>query len=281
MESHDLVLDLGSTAGMDSVFLFLRGWIYPADASINVALSQSRGPALEPPSLAVRDAAGGWRTVIANIGFPSGKDKTVIVDLAGKLPGRDHHVRIRTNMAIYWDQAFVAGDAWRTPVTVTPLGPQTADLHYRGYSKTFRKGGRYGPHWFDYAAVSTDEPWLPIAGNYTRYGNVLPLLGAADDMYAIFGPGDEITVQFDATKLPALPPGWRRDFLLYTDSWLKDADMNTAARGTVGPLPFHAMTRYPYGPGEAYPSDSMHQRYLETYDTRRITRVQRAAASSH
>ena len=123
--------------------------------------------------------------------------------------------------------------------------------------------------------MSTEQPWLPIVGSYTRYGDVLPLLDAPDDMYAIFGPGDEITIQWDATRLPALPTGWRRDFLLYTDSWLKDADMNTAGRGTVGPLPFHAMTRYPYGTDEAYPSDSTHRRYLETYDTRRVTRAPR------
>jgi hypothetical protein len=252
------------------VFLYFRGWIFPTDASINVALSQGRGDAIAPPSLAVRDAAGAWRTVIPNIGFPSGKDKTVIVDLTGKFPGADHHVRIHTNMAIYWDQAFVAGDAWRTPATVTTLEPQTADLHYRGFSRLYHKGGRYGPHWFDYAQVSMEQPWLPIVGSYTRYGDVLPLLESSDDMYAIFGPGDEITVQFDAAQLPTLPPGWRRDFLLYTDSWLKDADMNTAGRGTVGPLPFHAMKRYPYGSDEAYPSDAVHQRYLETYDTRRV-----------
>ncbi|PYP48687.1 MAG: hypothetical protein DMD42_00450, partial [Gemmatimonadetes bacterium] len=37
-ELHDLVLDFGNLAGMDSVFLFLTGWIYPTDASINFAL---------------------------------------------------------------------------------------------------------------------------------------------------------------------------------------------------------------------------------------------------
>ena len=60
------------------------------------------------PSLEVRDANGQWTTAIADIGFPSGKDKTIVIDLAGKFPTRDHHVRIRTNMQIYWDQAIVA-----------------------------------------------------------------------------------------------------------------------------------------------------------------------------
>ena len=90
VNSHDLILDLGQTAGTPDVFLFLRGWIYPTDASINVALSQQPSVKLAPPSLEVRDARGQWRTAIANLGFPSGKDKTMIVDLAGKFPTADH-----------------------------------------------------------------------------------------------------------------------------------------------------------------------------------------------
>src|ERR1019366_3172756 len=61
------------------------------------------------------------------------------------------------------------------------------------------------------------------------------------DRYVVMGPGDETTLQFDAAASPALPPGWRRDFLLYTDGWIKDADLNTALGNTVGPLPFHAI----------------------------------------
>jgi hypothetical protein len=63
-----------------------------------------------PPSLDVRDAHGRWKTAVPNLGFPSGKDKTMIVPLSGIFPTGDHHVRIRTNLQIYWDQAFVARD---------------------------------------------------------------------------------------------------------------------------------------------------------------------------
>jgi len=270
---HDLTLDFGDLSGMDSVHLFLAGWIFPTDASINIALAQSGKPGVIFPYLEVKDPGGRWRRV-ADVSFPSGKNKTVIVDLTGKFLSADHRMRIRTNMEIYWDQAFVAGgDASVGRATsITTLDPVAADLHYRGFSRLDRKGGRYGPQWPAYDDVSRESPWEPIVGAYTRYGDVLPLVRAPEDMYVIMAPGDEATLTFDANAAPPLRPGWTRDFLLYTDAWLKDSDRNTAMGGTVNPLPFHGMSRYPYGSGEAYPADAGHRRYLETYNTRLVGR---------
>jgi hypothetical protein len=268
VEPHDLILDLGEAAGRPGSFLFLRGWIYPTDASINVALGQQSAIKVASPSLEVRDASGRWRTAIASIGFPSGKNKTIPIDLAGKFPTSDHHVRIRTNMQIYWDQAFVSRDLESSPVKTTTLVPMSADLHFRGFSRMYRKGGRYGPYWFAYDEVAKETPWRPITGAFTRFGDVLPLLRSPDDMYVVMGPGDEATIEFDASSAASLPPGWKRDFLLYTDGWIKDSDLNTAFGTTVEPLPFHGVRSYPFEPGEAYPTDGQHQRYLREYDTR-------------
>src|SRR5256884_237502 len=82
-ELHDLVLDFGSLTGMDSVFLFLTGWIYPTDASINFALAQSPALQVVPLQVQVKDPAGQWRTVIPDLGFPARKNKTNIADLTG------------------------------------------------------------------------------------------------------------------------------------------------------------------------------------------------------
>jgi hypothetical protein len=269
-EVHDLVLDLGDLDPKENVTLFLNGWIFPTDASINVALSQSDRVASMPPQVQVVGPDGAWHTVIDNISFPSGKAKTVVVDLAGRFLSRDRRVRIRTNMQIYWDHVFFATSAVRGPAPRATLEPTAADLHYRGFSRMYRKGGRYGPFWFDYGDVTEEQRWLPLNGRFTRYGDVLQLLERADDMYVVFGPGDEITVEFDPSDAPPLPAGWRRDFLLYSDSWLKDADLNTGTGQTVEPLPFHAMSRYPYGADESYPAGAEHQRYLRRYNTRRM-----------
>src|SRR5438094_674695 len=277
---HDLILDFGDLKGLDSVYLFLAGWIYPTDASINIALAQAGKPGVIFPYLEVKDPQGRWRRV-ADVSFPSGKDKTVIVDLTGKFLSADHRLRIRTNMEIYWDQAFVAGAGEASAASTTTLDPMSADLHYRGFSRLYRKGARYGPEWAAYDAVSRESPWEPIVGDFTRYGDVLPLVRAPDDMYVIMAPGDEATLTFDASAAPPLSPGWTRDFLLYTGAWLKDSDRNTAMGGTVAPLPFHGITRYPYGAGEAYPTDAAHTRYRETYNTRRVERTRAILESSN
>jgi hypothetical protein len=268
---HDLVVDLGPDLGDGQLLLMLRGWVFPTDASINVALSQGKVTQVAWPVLDVKDAHGHWVPAVTDLSIPSGKNKLVVVDLTGKIRGADHRVRIRTNVQIYWDEVRVATTAPRAPSVVTRLRPVSADLHYRGFSRVYRKGGRYGPHWFDYAAVTTEPMWRPIDGAFTRYGDVGELLRASDDEYIVMAPGDETTIEFDANTAPALPAGWVRDFFVYSDGWIKDADLNTAHGGTVGPLPFHGMSRYPYTASESYPSDAAHRRYLETYETREQT----------
>ena len=62
-----------------------------------------------------------------------------------------------------------------------------------------------------------------------------------------------------------------RDFVIYTNGWLKDGDLNTATGNTVEPLPFHAMSQYPYSPQEHYPTDEEHVQYLKNYNTRHVS----------
>ncbi len=58
-------------------------------------------------------------------------------------------------MEIYWDQIFFSDCRTTEPVVANVVDPVAADLHYRGFSRSYRKGGRYGPHWFDYSDVSS------------------------------------------------------------------------------------------------------------------------------
>ncbi len=269
VEPHAIILDLGDIPNKAPVTLFLTGWIFPTDTSINIALSQN--PRINPrfPSVAVKDKTGKWTTVIDMIGIPAGKNKTITVDLTGKFLSDDRRVRIETDMQIYWDMTFFTVGEQSVPMEMTTLNPDSADLHYRGFSEMYRPN-RHAPHLFDYQKVTTAGQWRDLAGYYTRYGDVTPLLQEVDDMYVILNAGDEITVEFDAVRLPALKPGWVRDFILYSNGWDKDGDINTLTSQTVEPLPFHGMSAYPYPGTEQYPNDEAHQEYRRKYNTRRV-----------
>jgi hypothetical protein len=124
---------------------------------------------------------------------------------------------------------------------------------------------------FDYNDVTAEKRWRDLEGYYTRYGDVTSLLQESDDQYVILNSGDEISIAFSAASAPALKTGWKRDYLIYNDGWIKDGDLNTAYSKTVDPLPFQNMTQYPYGNNESYPQDEIHKRFLHTYNTRKIS----------
>ena len=272
---HAITLDLGKEAlKAKQVVLLLNGWIDYADSTANLAASQA-GVEIIPPYLQVKNAKGKWQTVIDSTGFPAGLPKTMTIDLTGKFLCNDAHVRIVTSMRLYWDQILVDASDGDSAVNVTTLEPLHADLHWRGFPREYSPDGRR-PLIYDYRAIEPAAPWKAHLGNYTRYGDVRDLLLAPEDLYVITRNGDELQVDFDATKSAPPPPGWKRDFLVYADGFGKDMDLNSARPETVGDLPFHKMRSYPPAPGENYPNDPQHQEYLRKYNTRTVSRQMEA-----
>jgi len=264
---HDLVLELPEARRGGRVVLYLTGWIFYADTSINVSLSQRADLAASPPALEVPDGRGGWKTAIAALGYPAGKTKTMPVDLSAVLDRADPRVRIRTNLAIYWDRiAYTVGDP-AVPVTRTALPLSSAELFFRGFSR-MRRESPDGPQVFVHDDVSREARWADMAGLYTRFGDVKELLTAADDRYVVLKGGDAVRLRFDASGLPPLPAGWARDYLIVLDGWDKDADKNTVAGQTVEPLPFHGMDDGRYGE-LAFPDSEAHREFVRVYLTRR------------
>ena len=277
-ENHELTmkLDAGSPA---RVKLLLTGWTDYAWSSDNLAASQS-GKSLTLPALQVRDKQGQWRTVVENVGIPVGRPQTVVVDLTGKFLSVSRDVRIVTNMRIYWDQILVDTSPGNFPMQLTRLEPSVANLRWRGFSLEHSPDGRQ-PLTYDYKQVSFTSPWKVMTGRYTREGDVRELLFAADDMFVISRPGDELSLSFAADKLPPLPQGWTRTFLLYADGFSKEMDINSASPDQVGPLPFHGMSKHPYVWPERYPLTERRRAYMEKYNTRIVTsQVDRIAGLS-
>jgi tetratricopeptide (TPR) repeat protein len=271
-EEHHLELDFegvpGASPGDDGgTRLVLWGWIFPTDTSINVALSQNDAPAPSPPRLDLRTPQG-WRTLAPSISFPTGKRKAMVIDLGRALPAGDVTLRLTTDMQIYWDAALLAlGEPEVAPV-ITPLEPARADLHYRGFSRLVRETDS-APHLFDYAGVSTAPRFRDLSGRYTRFGPVRDLLTATDDLYVVMNAGDEMTVRFPIAGLPELPSGWRRDYILHTDGWVKDGDINTESSQTVEPLPHHGMASYP-DPESGFPDGPSQTLWRDEYQTREV-----------
>jgi tetratricopeptide (TPR) repeat protein len=267
-ELHALDLDFGDAAADNRAILVLNGWVDWADGSTFLAAAQADARGLILPYLQVKDAAGRWTTVVDDMGMPAGKPKTIVVDLTGKFLSASREVRIMTNLCLYWDEIFLSEDASAPAVVMTRLDAASADLHFRGFSTPAIHPERTQPESFDYAHVMLASMWNPTPGFYTRYGDVRSLVASADDRPIIMGSGDELRLRFGAAALPPIPQGWTRDFLLLVDGWAKDADANTAFSQSVDPLPFHAMSAYPYPAQERYPDDEAHRRYREEYNTR-------------
>jgi len=202
-EPHSLTLDLGDLPASARVSLWLNGWVYWTDSNASRALMSNKQLELISPYLQVRNAQSEWETVIPDMGLPSGTRRTMRVDLTGKFLTSDHHVRIVTNLCVYWDQIFFSLDDAPAPAPAE-LPLLSADLHYRGFSTPVSDPEHHRPDSFDYQNVLAIAPWNPLLGRYTRYGPVEKLLAHADDQLVVMAPGDEITVSFDAGPLPPL-----------------------------------------------------------------------------
>jgi Flp pilus assembly protein TadD len=271
---HTLTLEFGkglasarTTGAGDRLVLFLSGWVEYGYSKTYVGQAQA-GVDVLPPTLEIEDGAGGWKKA-ATMGYPAGNTRTMTYDVTGMLGPAATRCRIRTNQEVYWDRAFVAYDRAPGRIRTTTLPAAAAELSERGYPREFSPDGR-APALYDYGTLDASIPFRTTAGDYTRFGDVTPLVTTSDDRFVIFGKGEEVSLRFDATRLPALREGEARTFLLRLDGYCKDRDPYTALGDTVGPLPFHAMSNYPYPATEHAPDDAAHREYRARWNTRTV-----------
>ena len=270
-DPYFMEIELGDIRQAETVQLVLTGWMFPTDTSINIALSQNKQlSSPSPPSISVPRQINGtvqWEEVIAYMGFPGGKTKTIVVDLpVEKLNREDGRIRINSSMELYWDSIFLAIDADQTEIQQYHVPLIEADLHYRGVSSRLPRANN-GPEGYEYDKVVKEPVWPPMAGNFTRFGDVTELLLENDHHLVVLGAGDEITVRF--SQLPDPPSGWKRDFIVHNIGWDKDADLNTITGQRVEPLPYTEMKQYPPHSSDALDSAD-YRTYLKKYQTRKM-----------
>lgn len=270
---HYVELDLGADAPTSGpLWLIASGWLHPTDASVNVAIKQGGGPQPKDLSLEVPDGKGGWRTAKEHLGFPAGRNKTILINLEGLFPENSpRRVRLRTNLEVYWDAVSWARGLPTDQIKTERFEPRTAELRYRGYS-TITQANESSPELPDYNRLEgTTQRWRDLIGYYTRFGDVRELLARADDRYVIMNSGDEMAFKFTAPAAPE--PGWVRDFVLIGDGWIKDGDYNSTFSKTVLPLPAHDIHDYT-SVASRLEDDPVYRRHPEDwqrYHTRYVT----------
>ncbi|MEX2317560.1 MAG: FG-GAP-like repeat-containing protein [Pirellulales bacterium] len=226
--------DPGDTSNL---FMALTGWYRFGTSSSNIAASQRGDLKFIWPRLEVLNADGQWQLVEDMIGLPAGDTKTIICDLAGKLPPGARRFRLTSSFEVRWDRLALYHAVPAEQIRVSEAAPATSDLQWHGFH--------------DQAAASVDQPIRPntarkndfpawftaLEGWCTRYGDVRPLVTAADAKLAILNAGDGATLEFPAAALPPREPGSARTLLIYSVGWVKSGDPNDMSPLRITPFP--------------------------------------------
>jgi hypothetical protein len=257
----ELSFDRERVASAAKLRLFLTGWFYWTDASVNLASARDPAQEFVPPIFQVPDGQGGWVDAGPPVGFPAGKTKTMVVDVGAMLRREDPRLRIFSTLRLYWDAIRLATDGDDAELVTTSIEPRSAVLWRRGFSAPEISEDPSQPERFEWERLAEFPRWNPPPGLYTAYGESLELVTAIDDRFVVMASGDALTVRFDASQAPPLKKDFVRDYLVFLDGWAKDRDPNTLEALYVEPLPFHGMSGYPYGPDERFPDDALHREW--------------------
>ncbi|MCI0630241.1 MAG: FG-GAP-like repeat-containing protein [Phycisphaerales bacterium] len=254
--------------GKRKATLIIDGWIeYPYSQTMFGAWQA--GADYRAPTVEARGEDGEWVVVLEQFGYPAGMPRQMSVGLAvEKLPKGTKELRIRTNQEIYFDRIAIAYVEECPGVVKRELKLSEARLMRTGFAK--RTTGPQRQPYYDY-----DER-VPLwdtryqRGYYTEFGAVDELIGTKDGALAIFGPGEEVHMEFDAPESVddadrSLGEGWARVFVLEVDGWCKDMDLFTKDGETVEPVPGV--------PGahrrDACATDELHRRFNTRYESGR------------
>ena len=273
-EPHSVTMDFGPLPVERPLVLALTGWLRFGGGMANIAASSYPDFPFPFPTLEV-EVNGAWQKLNVTVGAPSGRAKTVLVDLAGQLPPGARRLRVTAAFEIHWDRLALFERAGEAQTQVTRLAPTRTDLHRRGYSEMVplvRGGGGVGATTLivpDYASVQSAPLWrLTPSGWATRYGAVDELISARDNALALVAAGDELTLEFAAQTVPPKSAGQEREFFVFLSGWDKDSDFHVASGTTIEPWPWHGLNDQTYAtqPRPSFTNDA----WIQQYNTRWI-----------
>ncbi len=261
---NQLTLDLGNLSAAPATKLVITGmvdwgsadayyaWINDFKEAAAQGLVPNGTQITPPPTMEIKDANGNWVSVPQSSEVPLPSDynaRTFIVDLSGLFPAdvKSYQVRITNFWNVTYDYIGIDTTPQQT-TTIQKLTPTSANL---------------SQIWDTNSSSS---------GAFTRYGDVTPLMQSADDMFVIGRQGDTVNMQFSTANLKAPTPGMVRDYFFVVACWFKDppSAWGYGFNFTVNPMPFMAMSGFPYPTTESYPYVAVNLAYIQQYNTRII-----------
>ncbi|MFZ4750216.1 MAG: FG-GAP-like repeat-containing protein [Phycisphaerales bacterium] len=218
---------------IDDPWLVIDGWIeYPYCQTMFAAWQA--GAKFRAPGLEARAADGRWVELVGEWGYPAGMPRRMALPVprAG-LPAGATALRMRTNMEIYFDSVRLVA---REPLPAAPVecALRRGALASPGFAR--RTTGPQRQPFYDRADMRPLWDCRFQRGLYTEFGDVRALLGRADAAPVVFGPGEEIALDFASPATPPAP-GTVRRYLLEVRGWCKDMDLFTRDGETIEPLP--------------------------------------------
>jgi hypothetical protein len=247
---QSLTLNIGNLTGAQEINLVVAAKItWPTTQAggenfLNYANQPGVTPS-PPPYMQVMAPNGSWVNVPDDREFPIPHvtDSEFVVNLTGLFPTNNYELKINYYQDIQFDYIGISTTLQQN-IIVHTITPSSANLEQA-----------FG--------VNSNS-----SGAFTKYGDVTALLQSADDKFVIGREGDVVSIQFSA-NLPPVPKGWVRDYFIVASCWFKGEGLPYVPF-TVNPLPFQAMTSFPYPSNESYPYDADHLAYLQEYNTRII-----------
>lgn len=247
-------LDLGDQSTASKIKLAVMASAYTPQTEEGRAKMLPTAPKVQVPN-----EIGEWTTITTNAGKPGEYQREYLIDLTDKFLTNDYRVRITYTNSVYFD-AILVDNIEELEYSVNELSISSATLNYHGKNPATIYG--YLP------TLNYGKPTKYVAyleGFYTKFGDVTPLLQATDDKFVITGSGDQITVKWDPLTTE-VAPGYKRHYVLYSNGYYKYLLM--PLEPTVTPLPFAAMSNFPYQNSEKYPDDYDHLQYQKEWNTR-------------
>lgn len=248
------IMDFGDLSNKENIQLLIRGARdYAANAS---------GKYGSLRTVEVKDDNGNWVQIYNKQDIGSdGTPRLRAINLSGKFLSDDYHVKVGFDT---WNANYFAVDTSpQVPFTANTYYPTKANLAFYG----FTAGDKTYFHDHDYYRVSPvpEDLFSNQYGNFTKYGDVLPLLESKDNHFVVMRYGDQMDIEFPYVAPTA---GQARSFILYNQALYKHAFINKIGDlgKTVNPLPYAGMKKYDGG----YPMTPENIDYLNTWNTRKF-----------